>query len=370
MIFHKISFMKEGKFFGISIEPFRGDFEELETMAHKSWREEYGQASFPNLYRPDFVRFLWRTIPDQNHFLAAYKNGEILAFLANLPRVICYGGQTFRAILSCLLVCRKEYTRKGLATALIREAVRINLEKAGYDLALLYLEKGHGSSNLIKKLKEEGENLQFLKSIFVLGRVLNLERVVVSEGLKKWEKAAIKIWGAHRVPEKEDADEFEVYDLKAKREEAETVMNWLNRYAGQVELARVWQNHQEMLRELVEPGVSETRLILRNGKPEAVFNYFLHDHIGQTIEKWAWMNHVAFEGLDEAEQVKAINALLRYLAESGVAGVVEWNRRYYPTRILYRAHFFPYFRSVSLYAWVFDPQLRIGPLKSVYEVQI
>lgn len=37
---------------GISIETFRGDYEGLERMAHASWRDEYGQASFPNFYRP------------------------------------------------------------------------------------------------------------------------------------------------------------------------------------------------------------------------------------------------------------------------------------------------------------------------------
>lgn len=355
---------------GISIEPFNGDLEQLEAMAHQSWREEYGAASFPNLYRPAFVSFLQRTIPEPNHFLAAYRNGELLAFLANLPRRIYYGGQACRAVLSCLLVCRKEYNRQGLATALIKEAVRINREKAGYDLALLYLEKGHRSSNLIQKLKAEGENLQFLKNMFVLGRILDLDRVVKSEGLKKWEKAAIKLWGAHRVPEAEKTQEFELVPVEKESAEAKTIRDWLNRYATSVDLSRVWQSEQELLRELVEPSVSETRLLRKNGQPVAVFNYFLHQHIGQTVERWAWLNHVAFEGLSLTEQVQAINYLLRYLAESGVVGVIEWNRKYYPTSILYRARFFPYFRSVNLYAWVFKPEIKLRPLRNVYEVQI
>jgi GNAT superfamily N-acetyltransferase len=362
--------MKEN-FVGLSIEPFRDDLEQLEAMAHKSWREEYGQASFPNLYRPDFVRYLMRTIPDRNHFLAAYKDGEILAFLANLPRVISYGGQSYRAILSCLLVSRKEYARQGLATALIKEAVKINREKAGYDLALLYLEKGHKSSLLIQKLKEEGENLQFLKNMFVLGRVLNLERVARSEGLKSWEKLAIKLWRAHRLPAKENPEEFEIWPLKPEeRTISRVILNWLNRYQEQVDLARVWQDEPELLRELAVPGVSETVWLSKKGQPVAVFNYFLHHHLGQTVEHWAWVNHVAFDGLSETEQVRAVNYFLRYLAEKEVVGVVEWNRKYYPPKILYRAHFFPYFRSVNLYAWVFNPGLQLKPVKSVYEVQI
>lgn len=43
---------------GISIEPFRGDLEGLEKMAHSSWTDEYGFSSFPNFYRPAFLRYL------------------------------------------------------------------------------------------------------------------------------------------------------------------------------------------------------------------------------------------------------------------------------------------------------------------------
>ena len=43
----------------ISIEPFRGNLEGLGKMAHSSWRDEYGISSFPNLYRPAFLRCLF-----------------------------------------------------------------------------------------------------------------------------------------------------------------------------------------------------------------------------------------------------------------------------------------------------------------------
>ena len=46
----------------ISIEPFRGDMEGLERMAHYSFRHEYGIESFPNFYRPAFLRFLFDRI--------------------------------------------------------------------------------------------------------------------------------------------------------------------------------------------------------------------------------------------------------------------------------------------------------------------
>jgi len=70
----------------LSIEPFRGNLEELEQMAHSSWRDEYGIESFPNFYRPAFLRFLFDRIKDKDHLIAAYRGDEIVSFLANLPQ--------------------------------------------------------------------------------------------------------------------------------------------------------------------------------------------------------------------------------------------------------------------------------------------
>ena len=85
---------------GVSIEAFRGDYEGLERMAHASWRDEYGQASFPNFYRPAFLRYLFDRIPEakKDHLLAAYQGGEIVAFLANLPQKFHFRGRVYGAV--------------------------------------------------------------------------------------------------------------------------------------------------------------------------------------------------------------------------------------------------------------------------------
>ena len=57
---------------------------------------------------------------------AAYKDGEIVAFLANLPQRFDFEGKIYNAIYSCLLVVRKEYLRQGIALDLIRAAVALN----------------------------------------------------------------------------------------------------------------------------------------------------------------------------------------------------------------------------------------------------
>ncbi len=353
---------------GVSIETFRGDVEALEAMARISWTEEYGLASYPNLYRPAFVRLLMDAAGDPRHFIAAYKGDEILAFLANLPRQMWFQGKVHRAILSCLLVSRKEYARRGLAQALIKEALRVNQEIAGYDFALLYLETGHRSSRLIEKLKNEGQPIQFLKRMHVLGRVLDLEKAAFSEGLKNWEKLAIKAWGAHRKPPDDLSPELEAAGFEPA--DAPAALAMLNGYAGKSDLARVWRDEEELLKELACPGVSETIVFRKAGRPAGLMNYFIHDHVGRTTERWAWLNHVHYDALAPAERVRAVNLALARLAEKGVIGMIEWNKGYYPQGPLYRARFFPYFRSVNLYAWALKDGVSFPELRRIYEVQI
>jgi len=168
---------------GVSIEPFRGDVKALEQMALSSWRDEYGLSSFPNLYRPAFIRFLMDCVPEKSHFIAAYRGDEIVSFFANLPRRFHFEGKIYKAVLSCLLVTRKEMLRRGLAQAIIDEALRLNT-KFNYDFALLYLEAGHRSTLMVKSLQEKGHPVQWIKRMHVLARVLDLERVTTSEGLK------------------------------------------------------------------------------------------------------------------------------------------------------------------------------------------
>ncbi|MBN1225098.1 MAG: GNAT family N-acetyltransferase, partial [Candidatus Aminicenantes bacterium] len=169
---------------GISIEPFRGDLEGLERMAHSSWRDEYGIESFPNFYRTEFLKFLFDRIEDKTHLLAAYRGNEIVSFLANLPQRFHLDGHTHRAVYSCLMVTRKELLRQGLGKAIIDEALKLN-QKFHYDFSLLTLEKGHRSTQMIKKLEETGKPVEWVKRNYVIARILDRDRVVDSEGLKK-----------------------------------------------------------------------------------------------------------------------------------------------------------------------------------------
>jgi len=348
----------------ISIEPFRGDLEGLERMALSSWRDEYKIASFPNFYRPAFLKFLFERLQDKRHLIAAYRGDEIVSFLANLPRQFHFESKIRRAVLSCILVTRKELLRRGLALEIIKEALKVNSELK-YDFALLTLEIGHRSTKLIKKLEQAGHPLKWVKRMHIVARVLDLARVSTSEGLKAWEKAAIKLIGANRPPKQGDYEYIREY----KPKDLEMCLDLLNQYQKHIHLARVWER-DELAWELDYPDVSQTLVYEKKGRIEGLISFIYHDHLGKTKERWAWINHVAYPGLSNKERTSFVQAFLNYIRNADCVGAIEWTKKYYPLTPFYRARFFPYFRAVNMFAWNFNPEISIQNIPDVYEVQI
>jgi len=351
---------------GISIETFRGDYEALERMAHASWRDEYGDASFPNFYRPAFLHFLLDRIPasKKDHLFAAYKGDEILAFFANLPQKFHFRGADYLAVYSCLLVTNRENLRRGLALAIIRRAIE-TAKKHGYDFSLFTLETGHRSTLLVDKLRGEGNRIEVVRKSGVVGRVLDLRRVADSEGLKAYEKAAIILLGSHRTPKPQPAFVLREY----RSADLDACHGLLERYKETVELALAWDK-EELAVELDRPDVSRTLVWEKDGRVRAMINYILHDHLGKSTERWAWINHVAFPDLSPAERAHFIRAYLRAVKEAGCIGTLDWTHRGYQTSPFWRARFFPYPRAVNLVSWTFNPAISLAGIPEVYEIQV
>lgn len=349
---------------GVSIETFRGDFHALEKMALASWREEYGEDSFPHFYRPAFLHFLTDRISDQRHIIAAYRREEIIGFMANLPQKLWFGGDIHMAVYSCLLVVKKEYLRRGLATAMIQEALRLS-ERYQYSFSLLTLEKGHGSTELMKKMAEAGQPMHFVKKIRVIARILDLERVSQSEKLRGWERAAIRIIGGSRPP----SWKYDPLIREYRVEDLEDCLILLNRYQENTPLALIWDRNS-LAKELAYPGVSQTLIFEKNQRVEGLVNFIFHEHVGKKTERWAWVNHVAYPGLSQQERVGFVHAFLSFARRNGCIGAIEWTRGYYSLGPFYRAHFFPYFRSVSMFSWSLNPEVVIENVPRVYEIQV
>ena len=350
----------------VSIESFRGDYEGLERMARASWRDEYGAASFPNFYRPAFLHYLFDRIPEEkrDHLVAAYKDGELVAFLANLPQRFHYRRGLYNAVYSCLLVVRKEHLRQGLALALVRAAVEGN-KKYGYDFSLLTLETGHRSTAMMDKLRAEGNRVESIRKSGVMARILDLGRVDASENLKGYEKAAIRLLGAHRPPRTEPRvvlRDYNTADLDACR-------GLLDRYKDTVELARVC-DRAELASELEWPDVARTLVWEKDGRVQAMVNFILHDHLGKTVERWAWINTIAFPDLSSAERASFLRAYLARIRDDGFVGTIDFTKRGWPAGPFYRARFIPYPRAVNLVSWTFNPEISLAGIPVVFEIQV
>jgi GNAT superfamily N-acetyltransferase len=351
---------------GISIEPFRGDYEGLERMAHASWRDEYGAASFPNFYRPAFLHYLFDRIPEakRDHLAAAYKGDEIVAFLANLPQKFHLRGRVYGAVYSCLLVVRKEYLRKGIALDLIRAAVEAN-KTYGYDFSLLTLETGHRSTLMMDKLRGEGNRIEAIRRSGVMARILDLDRVDASEGLKAYEKAAIRLVGARRPPKAAPGVALREY----RASDLDACHALLDRYKDTVPLALAWDK-AELAVELDYPEVARTLVWERDGLVRALINFVRHDQLGRKVERYAWINHVAFPDLASAERTAFLRAYLRRVREDGYAATIDFTKRGWPAGPFYRARFFPFPRAVNLVSWTFNPRISLAGLPVVYEIQV
>jgi GNAT superfamily N-acetyltransferase len=356
-----------GRIEGVTIETFRGDYEGLERMAHASWRDEYGMASFPNFYRPAFLHYLFDRIPENkhDHLLGAYKDGEIVAFLANLPEKFHFEGKVLNAVYSCLLVVRKEYLRRGLAIDLIKAAVDLNARKYGLDFSLLTLETGHRSTKMMNKLKAEGHRIERVRKSGVVARVLDLARVDASEGLKGYEKAAIRLLGAHRLPKAPPGVELRDY----RPSDLDACHALLERYKETVKLSLAWDK-ADLAIELDYPEVAKTLVWERGGRVQAMINYVRHDQLGKTVERYAWINHVAFPDLAAGERTAFLRAYLKRIREDGFIATVDFNKRGWPVGPFYRAGFIPYPRAVNLVSWTFNPEISLAGIPVVYEIQV
>jgi hypothetical protein len=352
---------------GVSIEPFRGDYEGLERMAHASWRDEYGMASFPNFYRPAFLHYLFDRIPEakRDHLLGAYKNDEIVAFLANLPEKFHFEGKICHSVYSCLLVVRKEYLRRGLAIGLIKRAVELNAKKYGLDFSLLTLETGHRSTLLMNKLRAEGHRIERVRKSGVMARILDLERVDASEGLKGYEKAAIRLIGAHRPPKAAPGVALRDY----RPSDLDACHTLLDRYKDTVRLALAWDK-EDLAIELDAPGVAKTLVWEKDGRVRAMINYISHDQLGKTVERYAWINHVAFPDLSPAERAAFLRAYLTRVRQDGFIATIDFNKRGWSAGSFYRAGFIPYPRAVNLVSWTFNPDISLAGIPVVYEIQV
>ncbi len=101
-----------------------------------------------------------------------------------------------------------------------------------------------------------------------------------------------------------------------------------------------------------------------------MINFISHDQLGKTVERYAWINHVAYPDLSPSEQTAFLRAYLVRIREDGFVATVDFGKRGWPAGPFYRARFIPYPRAVNLVSWTFAPDISLAGIPVVYEIQV
>lgn len=347
-----------------SFEPFRGDVAELEQMALTSYRDEYQLESYINNYTAQRFDYLFGALKERDHLLAAYEDGKLLAFTAMIPRRYHFRGEIYRALLGCLMVTRKEAHRHGLAIGVGMKALEL-FEKYHYDFALAFLDSGHRSSQMIKKLKAAGNHIHRVKRMAAIFRALDLDQVFGFQELKWHERAAMKLFMLDHLEAQSLPDPIRAYEPR----DLPACHQLLDSYRNKVTLARVIEP-EELGRELSFPGVAHTLVWEDAGRIRGLINWVLIDHVGKITQPWAWLNHIYLDDLNPNEQSKLVRAFLMKAKQQGVAAVLEWFKNYYPKMPLWKNRFVPVPRYQDVIAGVFNPKLDLSGIPDVFEIML
>lgn len=347
-----------------SFEPFRGEVQELEEMALGSYRDEYQLESYINNYTPHRFDYLFGHLEQRDHLLAAYENGRLMAFTALIPRRYSLRGEICRGLLGCLLVTRKEAHRHGLAIGLGMKALEL-FEKYRYDFALAFLDSGHRSSQMIKKLRAAGNHIHELKRMAAIFRALDLTRLFALQNLAWHERAAMKLLALEKLDPRPVPAAVRFY----QPEDLSACHQLLDSYRHRVTLTRLMEP-EELGRELSYPRVAYTLVWEDAGRLRGFINWVLIDHIGKTTVPWAWLNHVSLSELQPKEQSELVRAFLLQAKAQGVAAVLEWFRNYYPKTALWKNRFLPVPRYQNVIAGVFNPRLNLNHIPDLFEVML
>lgn len=348
----------------MSFEPFRGDLEELERMALVSYRDEYGLVSYINNYSPRYFDYLFGGLEQRDHLLAAYEEDKIMAFTALIPRRYHFRGEIYRGLLGCLMVTRKEAFRRGLAMGLGAKALEL-FHKYNYDFALAFLDSGHRTSQMIKKLKVAGNRIQEIKRMAVIFRALDLGQLFAFDGTRWYQRAGMNFLNLDKLDAQSSPAPIRLYqprDLSACHE-------LLDSYRQKVTLARVFEP-EELARELSYPEVAHTLVWEEAGKIRGLINWVLVEHIARFTQPWAWLNHIYLEGLEEKDQCELVRSFLLHARAQKAVAVLEWFKNYYPRQALWKNRFVPYPRSMHVIAGVFNPNLDLTDIPDMFEVML
>jgi hypothetical protein len=131
---------------GLSIQDFRGDFEDVAKLIQQSWAENNQQHL---LYSADFIASCFK-YPKSSFSLAPtlYDGAKPIAFIAGFPRRLRFKGRDLKVILCTFLAVSSEHKKAGYGVILWNELVR-RAQAAGFDGMVNYCVDGEPMNGMI-----------------------------------------------------------------------------------------------------------------------------------------------------------------------------------------------------------------------------
>lgn len=345
----------------IEIRDFDGDLEALWAMARDSLSQEYSVDAWIDMYRPTVARHLFANVPDPRFLIGAYDGAKLVAFIANLPRVYRFNGKTYSGVASTMLVGHKDY--RGAVVYLIAECLQRN-EEFGADFALIFLNKKNNSWLMFEKYLKPKYRIEVLKTMYAIVHPVDFEKTAYSQNLKWYEVAGIKLLGAHRpITAPSVSGTIRPY----RHTDLAEILALTRCYSDQNCLVRDF-DEESLARRLRTEGVTSTVVYQRGGAVEGFINFSVYAVVTKRGSyRWAWLDFLYWEGLSGKEKKALLAGLWEASRDEGCIGILEWNKNYYAKGALFCSHFIPWPPFVEVNAWVFNPDLSLQGVDSVFE---
>jgi hypothetical protein len=356
----------------IEIRPYDGDLETLRKLAYSSWTAEYSNhtgSSWPDLYTPTISRYYFEAGNDPRLLVGAYLKGELVGFLANLPRQYRFRGKQFKGMVSGLLAVSPDVP--GTLGLLLAACLQGNREFS-IDLSLFTLEKDHKTLRLANKLTSDGGNATRLTTCLVhmqpLVNAIDFPAIQNHEGLGKLETMGIKIWGAHRsILPGQPIGVVRPF----KSEDLTGVLALTELVSDQDQLVRVFD--LPTLQRRFNSGDLSTQLggmvvYEHQGKIKGFISFSTYIMVtSRGSHPWAWIDLVCWEGCSPQEKHNLIAGVWALCGERGCIGVLIWTRQRISHFPFYRAGFLPYPRPMDLQVGILNQSISLYGAKGAFE---